>query len=320
MSLSLQDFLATVDFTGYGSIAGSLLDNGFATLTPNPDANPLQGIGVVLVTIDTSQNIPAVPDPTASIDYAKWKRYVWLRIPYSTDTARPTIYAWVDTIASVPTYLKWQPAAIDLTTIENEIAALQTGVTTALAAANTANTNSTNALNQATAAVTVANNASNTANTAVATANGAVTSATIANTTAAGAVTTAGQAVTTANTANATANAAATTVNNAALGIAGAWGNFNFAGSAVTPGQYNNVASVVHTGTGIFTITFTTPFKVGNISTIVTVQDIGNVLVGCLSSTDTGSSSEVIISTRNATSGAFTDPQGHVNFVCFGSH
>lgn len=323
MAFSLQDFLSQVDFTGYANISGALLNNGYATLVPNPDANPLQGFGIVMVTIDPNADQPNVPDPTVSADYAKWKRYVWVRIPNINDPGlHPIIFAWVDTGVSDPTFLKWVMCQEDLTAIRNNIAALQLSVQAAAAAANTANTNSTNALNTANVANTTAISASSTATNAVATAATAVTSATAANTTAAAAVTSASQATTSANNAVAVANAATTTVNNAVLGIAGAWVNFSYAGSTITINNQFNVASVVHNATGKFTVTFTTAFTAGNLATIAMPQisSGGGSLITTLSSSDTGSASQVIIQVLTPTNGNPTDPATNVIVVVFGPH
>lgn len=93
MSVSLQDIVKGLDPTGQTSITGAEL----AQLVD--DGTPYTDKGLTIWTEDTA-GVPDVPDAATT---TKWQRYLWIR-----QTATTTkIYAWDDTAASDPTYLKW---------------------------------------------------------------------------------------------------------------------------------------------------------------------------------------------------------------------
>jgi hypothetical protein len=122
--MNLQDFIKGIDFTAYvtqtAAMHSILVDSG----TPFTDK------GLVMQSTDTALSTPDVPNPLASADYHKWKRYIWIRVPHSTDTNTvPWLYLWNDNATSVATYLKWQRVQSDTTTIENLITNIQTDIT-----------------------------------------------------------------------------------------------------------------------------------------------------------------------------------------------
>lgn len=179
MAISTQDLTKGIDFTGLGTTAtasqhNQLIEQG----VPTPDASADVGRGLTITTTDSAVGTPVVPDAATN---TKWQRYLWVRRPHASDTARTVkIYAWDTGGTSVATYLKWSVSTVDLTTLEAEIATAQSTATTALAGANaaqsTANTANTAAA-AATASATAANNAAAAAQTSANTASSAATTA-----------------------------------------------------------------------------------------------------------------------------------------------
>src|ERR1700743_3345393 len=186
---SFQDLQPGVDYTGLPSASGADLNNGIALSKPlNEVGDETQGKGIILTTTDTALNIPDVPNPEASADFNKWKRYQWNRRPFAGAVIKNCkSYQWNDDAVADATLLKWNLVFTDTTAI-----------------ASTAN----NALATANNAVSIANNAGALAGTANATANTA--SAAVA-----AAVVAANNAATLANAAQTAATAAQTTANTA---------------------------------------------------------------------------------------------------------
>lgn len=212
---SNQDFTTAVDFTVTPLLSAGLLNQAFAELTTNPSqlGDQSEGAAFVLTTTDSAVGVPSVPDPTANFNF-RWARYVWNRRPNNADdNTRSTLYAWNDSNVNDGTFLKWLPAAEDLTSLQAQVTAAQTSANTALNAANTANTNSSNALTQASAASTVAQNAANSVAQAESDASAASVAATTANNAATAASATANGASAVAANALAIAQASRTIAN-----------------------------------------------------------------------------------------------------------
>lgn len=237
-----QDFTNGIDYTAQ-NLTGSLLNNGFAFLAGNVTDDSQSGISPMVWTLDQALNTPLVPNPGSSGPAIKWKNYLWVRFPYSTDGTDPAIiYTWNDNMAEAdPTFLKWVSTAFNPATINAQLATLTTNVAAAVAQSNTANTNSTNALNQANAAVTVANNSASQINSLSAQVVSASNAASQANSLAQ-------QASATASTANTNANAAITAattnrnLNQINQGAAGQRIRTNASGSSL---EYYNASDTV---------------------------------------------------------------------------
>ena len=219
MALSVTDLVKGLDFTGFSSATAADHNALVDGATPILDTSD-EGKGFVIWTVDSASNVPRVPDPTISGLHAKWKRYVWIRVPFPGETNKiPKIYTWNDDATSIATYLKWRQTEADLSSVEADITALKNDVadfqadiatissnaSTALSLAGTANTNASNALSTATAANT-------NATTAIANAATAQTDADAAQATADAANTAATSATTVANAASASVTALAATV------------------------------------------------------------------------------------------------------------
>lgn len=209
MPLSTQDFQHGVDITGINPVAAADFNQLVDGASAFSDGGS-NGKGILLITKDTLLNTPDVPDPVPT---PKWKRYIWMRLPFSLASASPSplIYAWNDLIVSDAVFKKWQPLQTDLTDVNAAIANLTTQVGLANTTANNAytlatavNGIATSAQANATTAVNTANNASTVANNALTTANNAAGQLTAVQTGLTNAT----------NTANA-ASAAATTAQNA---------------------------------------------------------------------------------------------------------
>lgn len=218
-----QDFQNQIDYSAMGSLSGTELNQGFAALQGNVTSDNLSGVVPCLWTIDGAGNVPNVPNPNASSPVNKWKKYIWFRIPAVTNITGPgQIYTWNDNAVSNVTFLKWINAGFDDTSILAQLTTLLTNVTTALNAANTANSNSTSALNTANDAETAASNASTLANTANTNADNANNAAVSANQLA--------------NTASSTATAALAAANSA-ISSSAANKNVNQINPSLVPGQ-----------------------------------------------------------------------------------
>jgi hypothetical protein len=199
INASSQDLVAGVDFTGIASPEAADFNNGVDLARPSNAGSNNDGPALILTTTDTAANVPDVPNPLISADYAKWKRYQWNRRPFAGSAEKGiTCYQWNDDAVNNATFIKWIEQFFDTTNIE--------------ATAN-------NALVAANNAVTTANNANTLSGTANANAIAATTAATAAQNTATTAQTTADTGVANAATAQAAAVAAQTTANTA-LGIA----------------------------------------------------------------------------------------------------
>ena len=168
MPLTTQDLDHGVDMTGIASPNASDFNNLVDQSTPHDDGGG-QGRGLVVVTIDAADNVPTVPDATATL---KWKRYIWARMPFSVTSPflTPKLYAWNEIAISNPIYLKWMATEGDIEAIEAEIATLTTDLATTNALANNAyslatsvSTTATNALAKANDAETVSASAQSTA-------------------------------------------------------------------------------------------------------------------------------------------------------------
>jgi hypothetical protein len=184
-----QDFSRPiVDFTGINPVTGADHNNLVDLSIPTADIDDTVGKGLNLVTTDSALDTPSVPDASTT---TKWKRYQWIRRPFTGATdKRAKAYSWNDDATNDATYLKWQQInsntdEIDALSIQvsNAVATANDAVitadgaadmtNTAVANANTALLNSTNATNSANAAVVSANGAITTANNAIGIANAA---------------------------------------------------------------------------------------------------------------------------------------------------
>lgn len=212
MALSSQNFVKGTDFTGLTSITASDLNQAVDAATLKSDTAS-EGKGLILWTKDSALDTPIVPDPSAVT--TAWKRFIWVRIPYSSATSQtPIVYGWNDNATSDATYLKWLDTAADLTTIEADIAELQshmttaqTSILTAAATANSASTLANTANNNATSALSTGTTAAANATTALSDAADAAADASAASAAASAAQTTATAAQSTATAANTAATA-----------------------------------------------------------------------------------------------------------------
>jgi len=110
---STQDLQHGIDFTGINPATGAdhntLIDHAF----PGPD------VGLIVVSADTALDTPDVPD---ALTFTKWKKYIWVRIPFpGAADATPIPYAWNDNVVSAPSFVKWLPVKVDITSLINQI-------------------------------------------------------------------------------------------------------------------------------------------------------------------------------------------------------
>lgn len=225
MALTKFDFLKGIDFTALApATAGdhnSLVDGAEPVVDSAAEAKSIN-----IWTVDSAANVPIVPDPTVDVTLLKWKRYVWIRIPFLGENSDlPYLYVWNDNLTSDPTLLKWTRPQADTSALETLIADLSVQVsvnTDDIAAiqaiANAANSNAASAVvtaadasATATAAATTANLANTNATTALSNAAVADAKADTAITNSAAAVTVAGTAATDAANANTLAQATTAT-------------------------------------------------------------------------------------------------------------
>lgn len=96
MSVSTQDLEMGFDPTGKTAIAGAEL------LQFGEQASPASQRGLALWTKDTADNVPEVPDANTT---TKFKRYPWVREPFSAGQTK--VYIWNEYAASDATFLKW---------------------------------------------------------------------------------------------------------------------------------------------------------------------------------------------------------------------
>ena len=87
MALSSQDFSKGLDFTGLGGTASAANHNQLVDQALPKVDSATEAKGLILWTVDSALDTPIVPDPTASAFVAKWKNYIWLRIPHATATS-----------------------------------------------------------------------------------------------------------------------------------------------------------------------------------------------------------------------------------------
>ncbi len=213
MALSIYDWIKGLDFTGLGGSATAADHNNLVDIS-----TPYTDKGIVGSTVDSALDTPVVPDAATT---AKWKNYIWLRIPHATAPVQiPKIYIWNDALASVATYLKWVRVTADTTTelaliaaLDTRVDAVEISVAAANASATAANANAANAANDAATALTTANAAASDASTANTAAADANILATTADANATSAATVAGTASTNASLALTTANAASVAIN-----------------------------------------------------------------------------------------------------------
>ena len=135
---SNQDLVKGIDFTGLVTATGAdhntLVDNA----TTGPD------MGLVIRTNDTALDVPDVPDAEGVV---KWQRYLWVRVPFITDTDRtPTEYFWNGNAPLDATFLRWIALGANISGLQNQIldiedqvVAAQATSAAAQATANTAN-------------------------------------------------------------------------------------------------------------------------------------------------------------------------------------
>lgn len=192
MAFSLQDFVRGIDMTGIDPATAADLNDLVDLSSPISDT-VLEGKGIILWSKDTAPDTPIVPDAATNV---KWKRYIWIRIPYLTvDDQTPKIYAWNDNgPISFVTNL-WQQIIPDTASLQAAIDAVETLANTALLNANAAQVTAANANTNAATALTNANAALVTANSASAAAQAAGLAAASAQSTANAAQTTANEAL-----------------------------------------------------------------------------------------------------------------------------
>lgn len=195
------DFKKGIDFAGINP--GTAADHNTLVDAARPfaEANPIEGKGLFIVTINNFDGTPCVPDAISTNQ--NWRRNIWVRVDYNS-AAKRIAYIWNDSKAPDATYLKWEEfgsttdlqAAIDA--IEIDIIALQaaqanlaTQLNATAAIANAAAADAASALaavpdiSALTTAVTITLPAADTANAAASalaqtTANTALTNANLA--------------------------------------------------------------------------------------------------------------------------------------------
>lgn len=213
-SLTFQDLVKGTDFTGLTAGDDTDLNQLVDLAFPKAGATSYVGIGMIIATKDTAANTPDVPNPEQSADYNKWRRYVWLRLPFlGAASQRPILYAWNPNVANTDvTLLNWFDTSADLTALNAAIAQAQLDATDALNTATLANTTANTAATTATAAQTLATQANTNASAAQTASTQASADATAASAAASNATAAASTATSAATNAAAAANAAATAV------------------------------------------------------------------------------------------------------------
>lgn len=208
MPLTTQDLDHGVDMTGIASPNASDFNNLVDLSEPHDDGGE-QGRGLNVVTKDAADNLPVVPDASAT---TKWKRYIWIRLPFSLTSPflTPKLYAWSELAVSDPTFKKWLPTEGDIEAIQAEIDLINSDLTTTTALASNAYSLATSVSSTANDALEAANIATNVANTANTTAGNALTSS---SNTAAQLAQTQTDITNATNTANAAQTAAAASAN-----------------------------------------------------------------------------------------------------------
>jgi len=174
MAVSLFDISKGLDFTALPNATAADHNTLVDSASPVLDTAG-EGKGLNLWTVDSAADTPIVPNPLTSASYNKWKRYIWLRVPFAGSTDKtPKLYIWNDDATSVATYLKWRQVTADFSTIQSQIDALdlrvddlEASIATALATANAANATAVTASTNATSALTTANTANTNALTAL---------------------------------------------------------------------------------------------------------------------------------------------------------
>lgn len=118
------DFTKGVDLTGVATIDAAAINSLFEDGSPKNDTAGVEGKGLVLWNVDSAPSTPVeVPNPLASAAYTKWKRYIWVRIPFIlAPSQQPIIYIWNDNVVS-GALLKWVEVSTDVTAIYAAIAA-----------------------------------------------------------------------------------------------------------------------------------------------------------------------------------------------------
>jgi hypothetical protein len=135
MALSSQDLVKGIDLTGYTEVTAGDLNNIVDLASPKSDGGT-DGKGLVVRSQDALLDTPTVPNADVT---TKWKRYVWVRIPFGAATDHtPKMYAWNDNTTPDATLLHWVEITQDLSTIEADITALETAVGTAQSTADSA--------------------------------------------------------------------------------------------------------------------------------------------------------------------------------------
>lgn len=220
MAFTNQDFEKGIDFTGVDPATGADLN----VLVDNSE--PVSDRSINLYSVDTALDTPDVPSPVTEA-IPKWKRYLWVRVPYAGASSKtPIVYAWNDDATSDPIYLKWIRIDADVTSLASDVADAVADAQLALDTANGLNS-----------LVTQANN----------TANEAKAIATEAKTTADGLATTVQEAINTANEAKSDADAA-NTLAQSALNAANAKGDVN---AILNPGTASQLIRTNSSGTGV---------------------------------------------------------------------
>ena len=163
MAITTQDFEnLLMDFTAIVEADGAAHNSLVTAANPKEDTNG-DGKGLILITHDTALNTPVVPDPTGAD--VKWKRYMWVRVPFSTaESLTPIAYAWNEDQVEDALYLKWIPIIGDITTVTASIHEVDLKADTAIEQsadaqtdAQTANANAADALNKANTALASVN-------------------------------------------------------------------------------------------------------------------------------------------------------------------
>jgi microcystin-dependent protein len=146
--MTSQDLVKGIDIEGLTTVTGSeqsqLVDAGRLASDK----------GMVIVTTDTAENTPAVPDPNVLLEGvipAWWDRYIWMRRSFAGNQV-VKLYVWTPTIADDPTLLKWTYLN---QTAENALLAANNAQVTADGAADLADTANTAATNVGTRVTTL---------------------------------------------------------------------------------------------------------------------------------------------------------------------
>lgn len=139
--LTTQDLVKGIDITGLDSVGGSQLNQLVDV------ARLAEDKGMVIETQDSAADTPIVPNPDGDYDGILpvwWKRYIWRRLSFNTETGAVLTYIWDEAQEGEEELLFWK-----LIDADGRAALILAGsaVTAAAAAQNTADTAQANAAN-----------------------------------------------------------------------------------------------------------------------------------------------------------------------------